>query len=224
MENISWNKGTIEHPKMPEGGRNLNTYEANLGFKRRELEGLKVLDLGAGPQIKFSEELKTAGIKADVISFSPDFLNEKYVLKARGVNSEAKLVAGLGQKMPFADESFDRVMCLNVYDHLPTREDFLKMILEIIRVLKDQGAAHIGPFETFLDKKSSSWGVNKPYHYLMDSNEIKNILKLGNVNISHEELDGTGLRIATDQKTGKKFRSPIERIIITKGIDKDDYL
>ena len=66
-------KGTIEHRRQPSGGRGIATYEKQLMFDRKDLEGKKILDLGAGPEVKFAKELGESGINAEVISLSPDF-------------------------------------------------------------------------------------------------------------------------------------------------------
>jgi len=81
---------TIDSSWPPEG-RDLSTYERELLFDKRELEGKVVLDLGAGLEAKFAKQLKEAGIKAEVISLSPDFIEEKYRTKSFLLYGSTKL-------------------------------------------------------------------------------------------------------------------------------------
>ncbi|MDD5489143.1 MAG: class I SAM-dependent methyltransferase [Candidatus Moranbacteria bacterium] len=221
--NLEWKKGTIEHPLMPEGGRSLDDYEKTLGFRRQDLEGIRVLDLGCGPEIKLARGLKNAKIDADVVSLSPDFSIENHRLLVKRFAQEYGLVAGIGQDMPFKDNRFDRVLCLNTYDHLPSKRAFVEMVLEIFRVMKDGGIALIGPFETFPDEenKRSNFGINPAYEFLMKSAEIKELLKNDAIRIHQKEVARSGLRKTINSKNGKNFFSPIYRIVVEKGRDDD---
>jgi len=78
-------------------------------FNRTELEGLSVLDLGAGSRARFAKELAESGVNARVISLSPDFSTRLYSRPAREGHPQGKLLAALGEKLPFPDNSFDRV-------------------------------------------------------------------------------------------------------------------
>lgn len=139
-----YEQGTIEHQRQPEGGRGLSTYEQQLLFDKKELNGKKVLDLGAGPHLKFSVELAEAGIDADITSLSPDFSNKEYGETARWIYPDGKIVAGVGQSLPFKKETFDRIFAFHVEEHLGNKI-FFGFIQEMARVLKDGGQATIGP-------------------------------------------------------------------------------
>lgn len=220
---LEWEKGTIEHPLMPEGGRSLDDYEKILGFRRQDLEGMRVLDLGCGPEIKLARGLKRSKINADVVSFSPDFSIDDHRLLVKRFNQEYDMVAGIGQNIPFKDNRFDRVLCLNTYDHLPSRKAFVETVLETFRILMDNGVAIFGPFESFPDKgdRHSNFGVNPAYEFLMNSAEIKELLKNNKVRIRQEETGRSGLRTVLDPESGKKIISPIYRIVIEKGQEED---
>src|SRR3989344_6208767 len=139
-----WEKGSIKDFVQPEGGRGLSRYEEFFGFKKEELQGKKVLDLGAGPEAKFEKELKEAGINAEVVSLSPDFSIEEYRSKAISLTPKAHYIAGLGQNLPFREKSFDRIFMFHVGEHI-SADDLNEMIPEMIRVLKKGGRIYIGP-------------------------------------------------------------------------------
>ena len=140
----SFEKETIEHELQPKGGRELAAYEAQLQFDREDLKGKKVLDLGAGPELKFAKELKESGIDADVISLSPDFADEKYRKKAQRSFPEGKTITGVGQALPFQDESFDKIFAFHVDEHL-SQGAFFGVVAEMARVLRGGGEAKLGP-------------------------------------------------------------------------------
>ncbi|MFA5926528.1 MAG: class I SAM-dependent methyltransferase [Parcubacteria group bacterium] len=223
VNSLEWKKGTIEHPLMPEGGRSLDDYEEILGFQRQDLEGMRVLDLGCGPEIKLARGLKNSKINADVVSLSPDFSIEDHRLLVKRFNQEYDMVAGIGQNIPFKDNRFDRVLCLNTYDHLPSKKAFVETVLEILRILRDDGVALFGPFESFLDKdnRHSNFGVNPAYEFLMNSVEIKELLENDKLSIRQEETGRSGLRTALDPESGKKIISPVYRIVVEKGREED---
>ncbi len=104
-----YSQGTIEHQKQPEGGRELSEYEKQLLFDRQELEEKAVLDLGTGPEAKLAKQLEESGVKAEVISMSPDFLQKEHRVKAKESFPEGNFVAGTGQALPFKDKSIERV-------------------------------------------------------------------------------------------------------------------
>lgn len=154
-----WVKDTTQAMRKP-GGRDLADYKEFLGFNESELKGLTVLDLGSGSKEKLSQQLKGAGIEADVFSLNPD-----YGLKSRKYrriihNEEGwqrKSVAALAQALPFRDKSFDRIYGLgsvtyyaDAYDH---PDDAKRWASEIARVLKPDGEARLGDILGFKGRK-----------------------------------------------------------------------
>lgn len=154
FESGSFERGTIN--SGPEKGRSLRSYEEMLGFRKEDLIGKTVLDLGAGPGALFSKELKASGIDADVISFSPDFSDQKerdrlaptmseriskllVLEKAEGVGGA---VAGVAQQMPFKDGSFDKVLALFSVTTW-AMGDYRIWLPEIVRTLKSGGEARM---------------------------------------------------------------------------------
>ena len=142
----SHSRDSIQDIGMPEGGRGLAEYEATLNFNRDELRNKTVLDLGAGPKLKLYNELKDIG--ARVISMSPDFSNPVHAIRARistDLQGKDNMVAAVGQRIPFQDETFDAVFALNC--HIPFGTTILRATLtEMARILKKGGTARIGPF------------------------------------------------------------------------------
>jgi len=63
------------------------------------------------------------------------------------------IIAGLGQDMPFKEESFDVVLMSHVTEHI-SNEDLTAITSEITRVLRVGGTAHISPLlnENYLGK------------------------------------------------------------------------
>ena len=140
----------------PAAGRGLASYESDLGFKRAELEGKRVLDLGSGPAERFSKEVKAAGIKAVVISLNPDYSDPAIRSRIKNNPSWDKLsIAGVGQALPFADKSFDLVLgdrSLSLYsdptmfsDPAKGNEILLLWGQEVARVLTEGGVARFTP-------------------------------------------------------------------------------
>ncbi|MFA5052057.1 MAG: class I SAM-dependent methyltransferase [Patescibacteria group bacterium] len=140
-----YKEGTIDIETMPDGGRDLELYEKELMFSRDELAGKDVLDLGTGPELKLAEGLKAAGVTAHVVSMSPDFSQEKHRERAQKAAPGNEMVAGLGQQLPFGDETFDVVLANHVVQHLENRKRYYQLIMEAARALKKGGKAIIGP-------------------------------------------------------------------------------
>ncbi|KKP41352.1 MAG: Methyltransferase type 11 [Parcubacteria group bacterium GW2011_GWA2_33_14] len=197
-----YSPGEIEHQVQPEGGRDLSLYEQHLLFNRQELEGKTVLDLGAGPEAKFAKQLKESGIKADVVSLSPDFTKERYRKKVKESFPEGKFVAATGQALPFADESFDRIFAFHLVEHI-SQKMFLRCILEIARVLKKGGKATLGTMPDVDDPDSIALGNSKETMEKLKIYGVKVIqesipkkkLLIKSMKVYHDEDDHYGQRI-----------------------------
>lgn len=159
-----------------EGGRDLATYCKELGITEQDLLGKRILDVGAGLKAELSQAL---GDKAEVISFSPDYSNEKYRKHVAGL--EKPVVAGVGQAMPFSDESFEIVLMLHVAEHLYS-SSLEKIIKEIARILKKGGIAYIAPLL-----------------------EGEKNYKPGQITLIEETLKGSDV-VSTFEKNGQKTR------------------
>lgn len=104
-------------------------------LKRYLSKKAKILDAGCGTG-KNSEMLKNLGYTAYSIDVSQDALD---FCKTRGITN---LSYGSVSEIPFEDESFDGVLCMDVLGIL-NNEDQIRAVREIKRVLKSQGIAMI---------------------------------------------------------------------------------
>ncbi len=117
---MSYQRNTIDRSRYADVlDRGVRMYEEQLNFKVNELEGKRVLNLGAGERLTFERETQEAGIDCDIVSLSIDFADEKHrkkLFKNGKDESEgyvvpgAQPIAGLAQQLPFANESFDWIL------------------------------------------------------------------------------------------------------------------
>lgn len=140
-----------------------------------------VLDLGCG---NGQHSLKTASKAKKVIGVDYNSLQleiAKKQAKDKKIKNASFLKYNLEKKLPFDNYSFDKILCLDVLEHLNKRKQFL---LEIKRVLKSKGIAFIA-----VPNKNTSWkklqkkvGLNfysDPDHKIEYSlSEIKKLLAL----------------------------------------------
>lgn len=165
---------------MPTGGRGLEEYEKKMMFSRNELEGKRVLDLGAGPKAKFAQELADSGVSAEVISLSPHFAGKEFAQVAQENAEGSTLIAGKGEELPFREESFDVVLCFHVDEHIG-RESFFKIFIEMSRVLKPGGFAKYGPVYDV----PGEW---YPGRELLSNESLMKEMEVQRVNIEIEEV------------------------------------
>lgn len=99
-----------------------------------------VLELGAGSCFA-SEWFNRLGYYTVSLDLNPeilDFARGRWSLDQRLDVQRSSFVAGDGQLLPFADSTFDGVICLNALHHMP---DYTATLREIRRVLKPGGRA-----------------------------------------------------------------------------------
>jgi ubiquinone/menaquinone biosynthesis C-methylase UbiE len=94
-----------------------------------------VLDLGCGPGV-YSNELLDRGWRVRGVDLSPEMLK----VAAQRVAGRTGVGFSVGQttRLPFADATFDAVLCIGVFAYVESEE---KTIQEIVRVLKPNGCA-----------------------------------------------------------------------------------
>jgi ubiquinone/menaquinone biosynthesis C-methylase UbiE len=120
-------------------------------FKRRLVEqarmesGYHVLDLGCGTAT-LTILVKQAHPDAEVVGLDGD---QRILDIARAKIAKAGLAIaldrGMAYDLPYRDHSFDRVLCSLVIHHL-TRENKLRALREVMRVLKPGGELHVADF------------------------------------------------------------------------------
>jgi methionine biosynthesis protein MetW len=96
------------------------------------VRGRKALDVGCGDGARYGARVRESGVEIHGVDISEVAVE---AARARGVDAR---VASLGEPLPFADASFDVVICLEVLEHLV---DPAAVVHEINRVLKPGGLA-----------------------------------------------------------------------------------
>jgi ubiquinone/menaquinone biosynthesis C-methylase UbiE len=108
------------------------------------LDGLRVLDLGCGKG-RFAARLTHEGAQVIGLDISSAMLGEAFGL-AR--------VKASARRLPFADESFDAIVAVEVFEHLPDVDGTLN---ELARVLRPGGRLAI------VDKNAGSLNARRPW-------------------------------------------------------------
>ena len=94
-----------------------------------------VLEFGSGTSYA-SELLNRVGYRTVALDLDVEmltFARERMGLDSRLIPAWASYTAGDGQRLPFADASFDGVICLNALHHMP---DYTAALSEIRRIVK----------------------------------------------------------------------------------------
>lgn len=147
--------------EIPTTDRGLEVYLKELGLSGEMLEGKTILDVGSGTR-KFAKEVKDAGINADVISLDPAYASpetkfsydtERGVvvdLKERLQKTDVpgvkdKSLAGVGEALPFKDDTFDLVVADTSLPAYGTNEQIDAFFAEVFRVLKNDGELRFNP-------------------------------------------------------------------------------
>jgi ubiquinone/menaquinone biosynthesis C-methylase UbiE len=133
-------------------------------FKPRLVEqahiqpGHRVLDLGCGTAT-LTILAKRAQPDAEIVGLDGD---QRILDIARAKVAKAGLAIaldrGMAYDLPYPDNSFDRVLCSLVIHHL-TRENKLRALREVLRVLKPGGELHVADF-------------GKPHNALMSASSL----------------------------------------------------
>ena len=122
-----------------------STFKSRLVDQVSAQPGQDILDLGCGTgtltlllKTRYSEA-KVAGIDAD-----PQILE---IARAKSAAAGVAIAfhQGMSFALPFADQSFDRVVSSLMFHHL-TRQNKQKTLAEIHRVLRPAGQLHIADF------------------------------------------------------------------------------
>lgn len=137
----------------------------------------RVLEIGGGPM----PLLKL--VRAERYSLDPlmNFFRKNFELP-KGI----KHIDGKAENLPFKDNFFDKIICINVLDHV---HEPVKIIEEMNRVLKKGDRVyiaincHLSPFKIYKDIKERL-GVGEKHHpYSFSINEIKKMLNQANFKI-----------------------------------------
>jgi 2-polyprenyl-3-methyl-5-hydroxy-6-metoxy-1,4-benzoquinol methylase len=121
-----------------------------------------VLDAGCGTGRHLRELAKIPSVKIIGIDTNEKELNEAYLslqeIPAAATNDFSVMKADIN-KLPFADESFDCVICSEVLEHIPEHHAALT---ELVRVLKPQGILVISVPRYYPER--ICWLISPAYH------------------------------------------------------------
>ena len=98
-----------------------------------DVRGLEILDLGCGTG-RHSIRMAAAGARVTAVDFSSGMLEQ--AREKAGPGDIRFQVHDLSQPLPFAEKTFDRVLCALVVDHI---EDLDKLFNEMNRVCRPAG-------------------------------------------------------------------------------------
>lgn len=182
-----WGKDKRFSPDLISGKRSVEKYFTSV-VKRYISGDDMVLDLGCGPGSFLSI---VAGISQTIVGadITPNFIDECNDLIAQRKISNASAVLIKSGYMPFADESFDRVIMIDTIHHL---EDAAETMDEVYRILRKGGLLLI--FEP---------NKYNPLLYLMcclDRNE-HGLLRLGTIS-KYKVMIGPRYEMITEEYNG----------------------
>lgn len=133
----------------PITNRSFEAYLRDLHLVEQDLDGKMILDIGAGGR-GFAKGAGKEGVDASIVSLDPHYANmgvyESIIMKESNPQVDSLTVAGKGESLPFADNSFDLIianysMPLYTQSKLQIKEYFE----ELKRVVKPGGEIRIFP-------------------------------------------------------------------------------
>jgi len=119
--------------------------------------GEHILDVGCGGG---RHVLQAVRRDCHVVGVEPE-LNDIRIARAylyflgkeHGLKGRIDLLRAVGERLPFADESFDRALCTEVFEHIPDERPLLN---ELVRLLRPGGTLAIS-VPDFLSERISWW-------------------------------------------------------------------
>ncbi len=137
--------------------RDIEEYRRNLGFENKESflanipQGAVLLDIGSGNN-EFSRNMMDVRPDVKIFNLNPALADKTNRLFSKRYNNSSNDIAAINPGLPYKDASFDVVLdCMaSIYRADPifgmTREESnLQKLKEVVRVLKPNGFAAVGP-------------------------------------------------------------------------------
>lgn len=127
--------------------------------------GMKVLDAGCGGGRHLSEAFRMKGVSVVGIDLNRDDAlkahNTTKIMRHAGEDGGgcALVMVSDVTRLPFADASFDIVICSEVLEHIP---DHCRAVAEIVRVLKP-GKSLVVSVPRYLPERIC-WALSEAYH------------------------------------------------------------
>ncbi|HET9495002.1 MAG TPA: class I SAM-dependent methyltransferase [Chloroflexia bacterium] len=100
--------------------------------------GERLLDLGAGMgglSVALLLDPRTQGLRLQAMDYNPDYARIAR-LRARRYGLDLPIVVAAGEDLPYPDEAFDAIACLDVLEHVG---DVEAVLMEMYRVLAPGG-------------------------------------------------------------------------------------
>lgn len=157
-------------------------YFEDLGLSPAELQDKDILDVGAGSG-DFARACEKLGLRAKITSLDP--LDPRLFSKSRtsktSLESEKKIVMGMGESLPFKTESFDLVISSAAVPILifpKTKENIGRAIKEMIRVVRPGGEVRFCPAAVYqVNKNGERLEEGKLFEYNKIVQELLEKLK-----------------------------------------------
>jgi ubiquinone/menaquinone biosynthesis C-methylase UbiE/glycosyltransferase involved in cell wall biosynthesis len=191
--------------------------------------GAEVLDFAAG-SCYVSELLNRLGYLTVAYDLDAEILaigRERFTLDPRCDPDRTRFVVGEGTSLPFADESFDGIICMNALHHMP---DYRATLTEMWRVLRSGGRAVFSEPGAEHSKHPESISMMREYGVLERNvilSEISQLAKVvgfrrmilkpyvspEHVDLDYEEFASfkAGIRVSSPYLTSQEIADFVER-------------
>lgn len=136
-------------------------------------KGERVLDIGCGTGILLPFIRKKAGVNSKVTALD---YSKKMLKKAEEKYGEKyNYVCANATRLPFKRNSYDTVICFNVFPHFPKK---YKVLSEISRTLKPKGRLYIvhGSSLKEIEERHKKAGKAVMHDVLPDNDKMKKLL------------------------------------------------
>jgi len=181
-----WREGRLwQEKKQKRTLAALKLFLEQTGRTRPDLQGLKILDLGCGMG-GLSTALALEGAQVTSLDYNPAYCQ---ITRLRGQRYNLKLgpVNAAGESLPFADGSFELVICLDVLEHVQQPE---KLLAEVSRVLASGGLLYLTAINRY--------AFNDPHYHVRGVNWLPRSLAPRYLNLLGRQKDNSRF---TDRQT-----------------------